>query len=470
MRCAGAIKLKEGRCDEACYPPDAVNKDGDWESTQPVCASGITYINAAEAQADGYPNQCIKDGVCTYVDPGGRGPVSYEPTTGGKGLSERGRGGAGRAGECRLPGVRPPPVELSAACGTAPRAQPAFASPHLASPRLTAPPALPHNPPPCRPRPQAEWQDAAKNTVLPDKSKPSYDYGEALAKSLIFYDAQISGTIEPNYRRLDWRGNSCFTCKGACVRRGRHAWAGLCCVGWSLRRLSSCPAFQPACLHACLPACPNLQCRCSSCLLAPSCVPPRQVRRGPVWRILRVRRLLAQAGRHQVRQAGQQSNRAGGAGMPHAARAGCRSRGFELWYVARVWHHRPALRCPCPAARTLPLSWPRARSASLEASTRRGCQTSSSSRSSGAQVRPAEGARLGHRAGAAWRQPGAAALPATGAARTTPLRHQLSRPRSRTGPHPPHIHPTHSSPTRLPDQLPRGGLCLHGLNGQLLAE
>ena len=40
-------------------------------------------------QADGYPDECITEGVCKYVDIGD-GPVSYEPTTGGKGKSESG--------------------------------------------------------------------------------------------------------------------------------------------------------------------------------------------------------------------------------------------------------------------------------------------------------------------------------------------------------------------------------------------
>lgn len=38
-------------------------------------------------QADGYPDECIVEGVCKYVDIG-QGPVSFEPTTGGKGKSE----------------------------------------------------------------------------------------------------------------------------------------------------------------------------------------------------------------------------------------------------------------------------------------------------------------------------------------------------------------------------------------------
>ena len=39
-------------------------------------------------QYDGYPRKCMYKGVCTYVYPWGKA-VSYEPTTGGKGKSER---------------------------------------------------------------------------------------------------------------------------------------------------------------------------------------------------------------------------------------------------------------------------------------------------------------------------------------------------------------------------------------------
>jgi hypothetical protein len=87
MRCAGAIKLKDGVCNKACYPPGEKREGGDWSSRAPVCASGITYMNRAEAMYDGYPDECIVEGVCKYVDIG-NGPVSYEPTTGGKGKSE----------------------------------------------------------------------------------------------------------------------------------------------------------------------------------------------------------------------------------------------------------------------------------------------------------------------------------------------------------------------------------------------
>lgn len=45
-------------------------------------------------QYDGYPDECITEGVCQYVDVG-QGPVSYEPTTGGKGRSEWLRPAAG---------------------------------------------------------------------------------------------------------------------------------------------------------------------------------------------------------------------------------------------------------------------------------------------------------------------------------------------------------------------------------------
>lgn len=36
-------------CSKACYPPGARREGGDWSSRDPVCASGITYMNRAEA-------------------------------------------------------------------------------------------------------------------------------------------------------------------------------------------------------------------------------------------------------------------------------------------------------------------------------------------------------------------------------------------------------------------------------------
>lgn len=45
------------------------------------------FIPFCSSQYDGYPDECIVEGVCKYVDIG-QGPVSYEPTTGGKGKSE----------------------------------------------------------------------------------------------------------------------------------------------------------------------------------------------------------------------------------------------------------------------------------------------------------------------------------------------------------------------------------------------
>lgn len=36
-------------CSKACYPPGAKREGGDWSSRDPVCASGITYMNRAEA-------------------------------------------------------------------------------------------------------------------------------------------------------------------------------------------------------------------------------------------------------------------------------------------------------------------------------------------------------------------------------------------------------------------------------------
>lgn len=177
MRCAGAIKLKDGVCSKACYPPGARREGGDWSSRDPVCASGITYMNRAEAMYDGYPDECITEGVCQYVDVG-QGPVSYEPTTGGKGK---------------------------------------------------------------------KWEDAAANTQLPDKSKPDYDYSEALQKSLLYYDSQISGTISPGYKRLAWRDNSCFTCKG---KYGEDLSGGYFESGGSSLKLGSVSSYAPAFLGA----------------------------------------------------------------------------------------------------------------------------------------------------------------------------------------------------------------------------
>lgn len=53
---------------------------------------------------------------------------------------------------------------------------------------------------------------AASSTSPPSKSSPPYDYVEALAKSLVYFDAQLSGSL-PVWR-LNWRGDSCFDCTG----------------------------------------------------------------------------------------------------------------------------------------------------------------------------------------------------------------------------------------------------------------
>ena len=47
----------------------------------------VLFIPFCASQYDGYPDECIVEGVCKYVDIG-QGPVSFEPTTGGKGKSE----------------------------------------------------------------------------------------------------------------------------------------------------------------------------------------------------------------------------------------------------------------------------------------------------------------------------------------------------------------------------------------------
>lgn len=173
MKCAGGIKLKDGRCDPACYPPDAASDGGDWDSLSPVCASGLTYMNEAEAMYDGYPKSCMTPGVCKYAEPRPGEVYSFEPTTGGKGKS------------------------------------------------VAA---------------------AAANTTMPDPSSPPYDYSEALAKSLIFYDSEISGMIEPNYKRLDWRGDSCFSCKG---KYGEDLSGGYYESGGSNLKLGAVSAYVP---------------------------------------------------------------------------------------------------------------------------------------------------------------------------------------------------------------------------------
>lgn len=41
--------LQDGLCDKDCYPPSKKSSD-DWSSRDAVCASGITYMNNAEAK------------------------------------------------------------------------------------------------------------------------------------------------------------------------------------------------------------------------------------------------------------------------------------------------------------------------------------------------------------------------------------------------------------------------------------
>lgn len=44
------LRLQDGVCDKACYPPGEKQDGGDWASRDAVCASGLTYMNKAEAQ------------------------------------------------------------------------------------------------------------------------------------------------------------------------------------------------------------------------------------------------------------------------------------------------------------------------------------------------------------------------------------------------------------------------------------
>lgn len=50
-RCLLLYRLQDGVCDKACYPPGEKRDGGDWASRDAVCASGLTYMNTAEAQA-----------------------------------------------------------------------------------------------------------------------------------------------------------------------------------------------------------------------------------------------------------------------------------------------------------------------------------------------------------------------------------------------------------------------------------
>ena len=53
---------------------------------------------------------------------------------------------------------------------------------------------------------------AASSTTPPANDSAPYDYIEALSKTLIYFDAQLSGAL-PVFR-LDWRGDSCTGCRG----------------------------------------------------------------------------------------------------------------------------------------------------------------------------------------------------------------------------------------------------------------
>ncbi len=48
-----APPAQDGVCNKACYPPGEKREGGDWSSRDPVCASGITFMNRAEAMVGG---------------------------------------------------------------------------------------------------------------------------------------------------------------------------------------------------------------------------------------------------------------------------------------------------------------------------------------------------------------------------------------------------------------------------------
>lgn len=43
------LPAQDGVCNKACYPPGEKREGGDWDSRDPVCASGLTFMNKAEA-------------------------------------------------------------------------------------------------------------------------------------------------------------------------------------------------------------------------------------------------------------------------------------------------------------------------------------------------------------------------------------------------------------------------------------
>ena len=62
-----------------------------------------------------------------------------------------------------------------------------------------------------------DWKAAASNTNPPPRDNAPYDYSEALAKLLLYYDSMISGNLTaPGVcrRRLTWRSDSCGSCVG----------------------------------------------------------------------------------------------------------------------------------------------------------------------------------------------------------------------------------------------------------------
>src|SRR5262245_56418800 len=49
--------------------------------------------------------------------------------------------------------------------------------------------------------------DRSNTTMIGRAQGPAFNYGEALQKSLFFYEAQQSGVL-PDWNRVNWRGDS----------------------------------------------------------------------------------------------------------------------------------------------------------------------------------------------------------------------------------------------------------------------
>lgn len=94
--------------------------------------------------------------------------------------------------------------------GQEPPVQP-IAPPDLEPP--IAPPVLPLPPsiePPSDPSPDPIVDPPPDELIDPPPQAPGLRYGEALQKSLLFYEAQRSGDLSDNHR-IDWRGDSALT-------------------------------------------------------------------------------------------------------------------------------------------------------------------------------------------------------------------------------------------------------------------